>query len=294
MDTNIQTAPVETPSGGQGQEADLTQRWSGDRAGRRLRHRCIHDRRPAAATTAARRSADKPAANAPAQPAAPKPAANQKPPASQIGKPVRDGKFEFTVKSVKCGISKVGGEYLSTKAQGQFCAVQLKIENIGDEPQSMFADNQYAFDGKNRKFSADSEASIYDDRRQVLWEEINPGNSVKGKVYFDVPKGVKAHHLAASRLDVLRWREGRSLISRESQPPGASGPPGSSAIRGATRDRIRNRQKRRKRRPPHAQDHPRPRGHRRRRCPRRHRRLSGRRRPGWFVARLTAVRPRDV
>ena len=40
-------------------------------------------------------------------------------------------------------------------------------------------------------FSADSEASIYDGSSEVLWEEINPGNSVKGKVYFDIPKGAK-------------------------------------------------------------------------------------------------------
>jgi hypothetical protein len=67
--------------------------------------------------------------------------------------------------------------------------VALTVENIGDEPQSMFADNQYAFDAKNRKFSANSMASIADESSQVLWEEINPGNSVKGNVYFDIPKG---------------------------------------------------------------------------------------------------------
>lgn len=129
-----------------------------------------------AATTAAAKPASKPAAK----------------PASQVGKPVRDGKFEFTVRSVKCGIAVVGeNQFLQEKAQGQFCAVQLTVENIGDEPQSMFADNQYAFDAKGRKFSANSMASMADESSQVLWEEINPGNTVKGKVYFDVPKGAK-------------------------------------------------------------------------------------------------------
>ena len=128
------------------------------------------------------------ASTAAAKPAS-KPAAK---PASQVGKPVRDGKFEFTVRSVKCGIAVVGeNQFLQEKAQGQFCAVQLTVENIGDEPQSMFADNQYAFDAKGRKFSANSMASMADESSQVLWEEINPGNAVKGKVYFDVPKGAK-------------------------------------------------------------------------------------------------------
>ena len=141
---------------------------------------------PAAATPAAKAAAPKPSTKA----AAPKPA--PKPAAKGIGDTVRDGKFAFTVRSIKCGIAKVGTDaYLSKKAQGQFCAVALTVKNIGDKSQMMFADNQYAFDAQGRKFSADSEASIYDDSSQVLWEEINPGNSVKGTVYFDVPKGVK-------------------------------------------------------------------------------------------------------
>jgi hypothetical protein len=140
-----------------------------------------------AATTSAATPAAKPAAAKPS--VAPKPVA---PKVAGIGTKVRDGKFEFLVSSVKCGIAKVGtSEYLQKKAQGQFCAVTLKVTNIGDEPQSMFASNQYAYDAKGRKLSADSEASIYDDSSQVLWEEINPGNSVKGKVYFDIPKGAK-------------------------------------------------------------------------------------------------------
>lgn len=141
---------------------------------------------PASPTAAA---PAKPVATTAAPKAAPKPAAK---PASQVGKAMRDGKFEFTVRSVKCGIAVVGeNEFLQEKAQGQFCAVQLSVENIGDEPQSMFADNQYAFDTKGRKFSANSMASMADESSQVLWEEINPGNAVKGKVYFDIPKGAK-------------------------------------------------------------------------------------------------------
>jgi len=133
-----------------------------------------------------------PAAAKPASTPAAKPAAKPAPKVAGVGSKVRDGKFEFTVKSVKCGIAKVGtNEYLEKKAQGQFCAIALAVVNIGDEPQMMFADNQYAFDSKNRKLGADSEASIYDEKSQVLWEEINPGNSVSGVVYFDLPKAEK-------------------------------------------------------------------------------------------------------
>lgn len=137
---------------------------------------------PAAAKP--KESSAAPVAKPAAKPAAPKVAG--------IGTKVRDGKFEFVVKSVKCGITKVGtNEYLEKKAQGQYCAVALTVSNIGDKPQSMFADAQKAYDSKSRELSADSEASIYDDKSQVLWEEINPGNSVSGTVYFDIPKAEK-------------------------------------------------------------------------------------------------------
>ena len=116
--------------------------------------------------------------------------------APQLGKTVRDGKFAFTVTAVKCGIAQVGTNvYLTKKAQGQFCQVSLKVENVGNEAQMMFASNQYLFDTNGRKFSADPEANIYDDTAKLMFEDINPGNSIKGYVYFDVPKGTKVSKL---------------------------------------------------------------------------------------------------
>ncbi len=110
---------------------------------------------------------------------------------ASVGQPVRDGKFEFTVSGVECGITQVGNEYLNTKPQGQFCAVAMTVTNISDKPQFMFTDNQYGWDAQGRKFSADSKAGIYAQDGDLLFNEINPGNSVTGRVYFDVPADVK-------------------------------------------------------------------------------------------------------
>ena len=102
---------------------------------------------------------------------------------------VRDGKFEFTVTGVDCGAKKIGDEYINTKAQGEFCLVHMKVKNIGDEAQSFFADNQTAYNAKGQEFSADSGAAIYLADADSFMSEINPGNSIKGTVVFDVPKG---------------------------------------------------------------------------------------------------------
>jgi hypothetical protein len=105
-----------------------------------------------------------------------------------VGDAAVDGKFSFTVKSVKCGIKSVGTKYLNKKPQGQFCKLSLDIENVGDEPQTMFADNQKLLDAEDREFSPDTSAMIYmgDDANTWL-EEINPGNTLEGFLLFDIP-----------------------------------------------------------------------------------------------------------
>jgi hypothetical protein len=123
-------------------------------------------------------------------------AAAKKAAAPQLGKTVRDGKFAFTVTAIKCGIAQVGSnDFLTQKAQGMYCRASLTVENIGDEAQTMFASNQYLFDTKGRKFSADATANIYDESAKLMFDEINPGNSLKGFVYFDVPKATKVSKL---------------------------------------------------------------------------------------------------
>ena len=108
-----------------------------------------------------------------------------------IGTPVRDGKFEFTVRKVECGKSKIGSSGIDKNAQGQFCLVYLKVENIGKESQLLDGGNQYLFGPGGQRFDADSEAAVYLDQAQTFLNEINPGNTVNGIVVFDIPKSVK-------------------------------------------------------------------------------------------------------
>ena len=128
----------------------------------------------------------------PSKPKTVKPSTSKAAAVPGIGSTVKDGKFTFVVTKVVPGKTKVGDQYLNKKSQGQFVLVYVTVTNHGDEAQSFFGDNQVVYDAQGRKFSADSEAAIYlGDASKSLYEEINPGNSVKGIVVFDVPKGVK-------------------------------------------------------------------------------------------------------
>lgn len=112
-----------------------------------------------------------------------------------MGQPARDGKFEFVVNRVDCGAKQLGDQYFNTKAQGEFCIVDLTIKNIGDEPQSFVGDNTKLLNTKGQRFSASSDAAIFLSDSSSLFEEINPGNALSSKVVFDVPAGTMLSQL---------------------------------------------------------------------------------------------------
>lgn len=109
---------------------------------------------------------------------------------AKIGEAAQDGKFEFTVNSSECGKTSVGAnEFLTSQAQGQFCLVDVTVKNIGSEAQTYDSSSQYLFDATDAKYSADNSASFNaNPQGSTFLNQINPGNSVTGKLVFDLPK----------------------------------------------------------------------------------------------------------
>ncbi len=111
---------------------------------------------------------------------------------AKIGEPARDGKFEFVVKGIECGQAAVGSnQYLTATASGQFCSLNMSVQNIGDKSQTMFADNQKLLNASGQEYSYDSTATIYaapDSSKSSWYSDINPGVTVEGTIVFDIPK----------------------------------------------------------------------------------------------------------
>ncbi|GAA0597989.1 DUF4352 domain-containing protein [Actinomadura livida] len=139
-------------------------------------------------------SGDSPAASAPAGGDAGEKKDEKQPKkiTNGIGREYRDGKFAFTVTKVRKGVKKVGNEYVGDTAQGQFVFIHVTVKNIGDEARSFTHHNQTLIDTEDREFEADPEASMWSgqDTKSFL-QQINPGNSVKGTLIYDVPRGTK-------------------------------------------------------------------------------------------------------
>ncbi|EHR53781.1 Telomeric repeat-binding factor 2 [Saccharomonospora marina XMU15] len=108
-----------------------------------------------------------------------------------IGQPVRDGKFEFTVEGVERAPSVGDDAVMTEQAQGEFAILTMTVRNIGDEAQPLSDTDQYVYDAAGRQYSADSMAGLAITGNDVFLNPINPGNSVTGKVVFDVPAGTE-------------------------------------------------------------------------------------------------------
>ncbi|GII22719.1 DUF4352 domain-containing protein [Planosporangium mesophilum] len=109
---------------------------------------------------------------------------------AKVGEAARDGKFEFTVQQVKCGVPSLGNDMLGKKAQGQFCLVTVQVKNIGKEAQAFSDSGQKAFGADKTQYSTDSTAGMYANQdAATLFNQINPGNQVTGVLVYDIPAG---------------------------------------------------------------------------------------------------------
>jgi hypothetical protein len=116
---------------------------------------------------------------------------------AKIGTPVRDGKFQFTVTSVSHAKS-VGdtADGLGDTAQGEYTILHVTVTNIGSQPQTLDDSSQFVYDASGRKYDASTSADIdlnsASGSDSVFFNDINPGNTVRGELAFDMPAGLKA------------------------------------------------------------------------------------------------------
>lgn len=127
-----------------------------------------------------------------------KPAAKKAPAMATIGDAVTSGHFKFTVTNVQKGISLIGDSDFGEKAQGQFVFVSVKVTNVGDSSEMFMGSDQKLFDRAGKEYSADDDAAMYLDDSNSFLEDINPGNTVTGKIVFDVPKTVTPKYIEFS------------------------------------------------------------------------------------------------
>jgi hypothetical protein len=126
-----------------------------------------------------------------------------------IGGKVRDGKFEFVVTKIthakSVGDTSLG---LGDTAQGEYTILHVRVTNIGNQAQTLDDSAQFVYDAVGRKFDASSAADIdlagANGQGNTWFEDINPGNTVRGRIAFErSPSHHKAFHdVTAGNNDV--------------------------------------------------------------------------------------------
>jgi serine/threonine protein kinase len=104
-----------------------------------------------------------------------------------LGDPVRDGQFEFVVRSVNCGAREVGEGLRRKPARDQFCLVGLRVENTGREGRTFGGGQQYLFDSDGKRHDPDLDATYRHGGGQLLSTHLNPGQRLEGTLVYDVP-----------------------------------------------------------------------------------------------------------
>lgn len=106
-----------------------------------------------------------------------------------VGDTVKADDVELTVTDVKTGVGQVGDTYWNEKPQGEFVIVEVEVKNAGKEEVTVWS-NDFTLLGKDgSQYSTSDDAFIEDDA--LVLESVNPGNTYKGKLVYDVPKGTE-------------------------------------------------------------------------------------------------------
>lgn len=107
---------------------------------------------------------------------------------SRLGQMARSGNLEFTLSSFKCGVEVYEfGEVLDP--QGQWCVLHVSIKNAGKKSAFVQDDNVVILDVDGAEYRASTDTLFVEG--VFKWESVNPGNTVKGKIFYDVPVGAK-------------------------------------------------------------------------------------------------------
>ena len=108
-----------------------------------------------------------------------------------IGQSVRDGRFAFVVNSVQRPTKTFTDRSGSTqRAVGMYVIVRVSVTNIGYDPASLPATDQFLVNDRGQRYATSAAISSLKGTEQVLVEKINPGQTAdQASLLFDVASG---------------------------------------------------------------------------------------------------------
>jgi uncharacterized protein DUF4352 len=94
----------------------------------------------------------------------------------------------------------VGDSFMETEANGTFVLVKIRLTNRKDEPATIMSENLKLVGGNGKQYTTSDDALLAVDK-PLLLEEIQPDNTEKGTLVYDLPtKAVKGATLRVEDL----------------------------------------------------------------------------------------------
>lgn len=120
-----------------------------------------------------------------------------------IGDSIKAGDFTWKITKVSTA-SQIGedvyGTFFGEKADGVFVILDVEVSNTGNSAKYLMDSFVKLVDEQDREFSPSTSAAIYlkPEGSALMFEQINPGITKKGKIVYDVPQGLKVANLRIS------------------------------------------------------------------------------------------------
>ncbi|MET7420195.1 serine/threonine-protein kinase [Dactylosporangium sp. NPDC005555] len=102
-----------------------------------------------------------------------------------------DGGVRFTVTGFECGVKRIGEWPIVKDAVGEYCLVEVRVENLGAGGTRIWQGSQRLRDTDGNDHKPDDWSWLYNAETRPLYGEIKSGKPVTGTLVFDVPKGLR-------------------------------------------------------------------------------------------------------
>lgn len=128
----------------------------------------------------------------------------------RIGETVTVGKVDYLISSVEVAKS-IGDEYLKSEANDTYLIIDISITNHESEALTV-SNSFFKLLNNGNEYSTDDSGAIYLGDSSIIYQEVNPGVTLQGKIIFDVPEAIANDMATELQVQTGVWGSEKDVI----------------------------------------------------------------------------------
>ena len=117
-----------------------------------------------------------------------------------LGEAITSGSFSVVVEGISDPVTKIGSDMVGTDEQSEFLLVDVSVTNDSDEAAAV-SNSSFKLLSGEIEFEPSTSDALYLEGDALVFDKINPGNTLTGQLVFDVPEG--------TIIDAIVFQDGR-------------------------------------------------------------------------------------